>query len=99
MIPLTYGTLPDDLSIDEPYAMSLNAPDEALVASIINQGIDSHLEAVSVDDRGIRDHHHDIDIRDTASLRCFLRRLVERGDDEALDFASYILSTLNYEWI
>jgi hypothetical protein len=43
-----------------------------------------------------------IKIMDTASLRCFIRRLTERwdaGNDEAGDLASTILETLDYEWI
>jgi hypothetical protein len=118
MQSLTYGIIPDDLTIDEPYRMELNAADEAIVCSIINQGIDSHLEAVHATDKGIIESNihlsgnkHAIEIEDSASMRCFLRRCMEAencsGDCEEgdcncegpHDLASCIMTTLGYEWI
>jgi hypothetical protein len=97
---LSYGEIPDDLTIDKPYPMGLNATDEALVCSIINQGIDSHLEAVFFEDHGIRKGKRHIDIvpKLECSMRCFLRRLVEHSD-EGFDLASCIMTTLGYEWV
>ena len=37
---------------DEPYAMHLVSDDAELVMSAVNQGIDSHLEACYIPDRG-----------------------------------------------
>ena len=97
MQSLTYGTVPADLTIDAPYPMELMGDDWDLAAAVINEGIDSHLEAVRTTQDG-----RTIKIMDTASLRCFIRRLTERwdaGNDEAGDLASNILDTLDYEWI
>lgn len=103
MKTLTYGNIPADLTIDEPYPMQLTANDEKVVCGIINQGIDSHLEAVFFDDHGVRNHKRCLDIRDSASMRCLLRRLMETEaefvDDDAMSLASDIMSTLGYEWV
>lgn len=69
-----------------------------MVCEIINQGIDSHLEAVFWNEKGIKDSKRWIEITDSASMRCFLRRLVE-GDENMRDFASGIMHTLGYEWV
>lgn len=94
MKSLTFGTIPNDLTISEPYDMVLNHSDLTLVASIVNQGIDSHLEAVRTRQTGRK-----VEILDTASMRCFLRRCMESGKEDAERFASDIMSTLGYEWI
>jgi len=94
MKSLNYGTLPADLEIDEPYKMRLNSRDLSVVADIVNQGIDSHLEAVFTTQNG-----REVAIQDTSSLRCFLRRCVESDNGDAVELASSILYTLNYEWI
>ncbi len=92
MISLNFGEIPDDLTIDEPYRMSLNTSDFYIVSKAINQGIDSHLEAVffTQDDRKVT-------ITDSASMKTFLRRLCETEDGSF--FASCIMETLGYEWI
>ena len=103
MITLNHGEIPADLKIDEPYSMWLTAPDEAFVCEIINQGIDGHLEAVFFDDHGVEKQYgagkRHIAIRDSKSMRCFLRRLLENGSEDAADLASCIMETLEYEWI
>ena len=99
MQSLKHGTVPTDLTIDEPYSMMLVAEDETLVCEIINQGIDAHLEAIFFDDHGIRDGKRCIDIRDSASMRCLLRRLMETDNENANDLASCIMQTLEYEWV
>ena len=76
MTTLTYDTIPDGLTLHEPYTMQLNRDDFELVATIVNQGIDSHLEAVFTAQRG-----NEIDILDTQSMRTFLRRCLESSDD------------------
>ena len=94
MTTIAYGTLPDDLTIDEPYPMRLMGDDLAIVAEIVNQGIDSHLEAIRTTQNG-----RNITILDTPSMRCFLRRCAESDNDGAMELASCIMTTLNYEWI
>ena len=107
---LDYGTVPSDLEISEPYDMWLTSEDELLVCKIINQGIDSHLEAVYFNDLGVKDHKRHLQITDSKSMRCFLRRLCEHdnygsesesddGASESSDLASCIMSTLGYEWV
>lgn len=105
MKTLTYGKVPPDLTIDEPYKIEANAADEKIIVQIVNQGIDAHLEAVHTTDHGIHAGKHHITIDDSASMRCFLRRCVEHGipqDDETegpSDLAACIMSTLDYEWV
>ena len=74
--------------------MRLNSRDFELVADIVSQGIDSHLEAVFTSQNG-----NAISILDSDSMRCFLRRCVESDCDEAMDLAACIMETLEYEWI
>lgn len=96
MKSLTYGTLPNDLELTEPYPMRLRGDDWTLFAAIVNQGIDSHLEAVHTTANNTTG---ECTIEDTASMRCFIRRCVEISSEEALSLASDILSTLDYEWV
>ena len=91
---LTWGEIPHDMEIDEPFEMCLNKQDFKAFAAIVNQGIDSHLEAVFATQDGPV-----VTIKDTASMRCFLRRCVESGDSIACDLASSIVGILGYEWI
>ena len=97
MKSLTFGVIPKDLEINEPYMLgNLNQKDLEMVAEVVNQGIDSHLEAVFTSQHG---PVNDVEIEDSASMRCFLRRLMERGDERAEDMASAIMFTLGYEWV
>jgi hypothetical protein len=99
MTSLTFGEIPTDLEISEPFSMQLNARDEAIVVKAINQGIDSHLEAIFATDRGIQGNKHCIAITDSKSMRCLLRRLMETENEQAQDLASLIMWKLEYEWI
>ncbi len=94
MQSMTFGQVPADLEIGEPYEMTLNPSDLRTVAAIVNQGIDSHLEAVFTEQK-----RNQVRIMDSASMRCFLRRCMESDDDNAQDLASSIITTLGYEWI
>lgn len=91
---MTFGTIPEDLDIDGPFPMGLSDSDLLVVARIVNQGIDSHLEAVRTTQDGRK-----ITILDSESMKCFLRRCVEDGSDEAHSLASDIMQVLRYEWI
>jgi len=95
MQSLSFGDVPADLTIDKPYPMVLNSQrDLNTVAAIVNQGIDSHLEAVFTSQNG-----RHTTINDSASMRCFLRRCAESDDENAQYLASCIMQTLGYEWI
>jgi len=91
---LSWGVIPDTLALDKPYRMRLCPPDLITVASIVNQGIDSHLEAVRTSQDGDVVH-----IMDTPSMRCFLRRCTESSDENAQLLASDIMGTFGYEWV
>jgi hypothetical protein len=94
MKTLNYGSIPADLSIDRPYRLDLNKTDLESVARIVNQGIDSHLEAVFTKQIG-----RTVWIQDSASMKTFLRRCMESDDENAQDLASCIMETLGYEWV
>ena len=92
---LTWGVLPETLPENAtPYTMALKGEDFQDVADIINQGIDSHLEAVFTKQEGSK-----ITILNNASLRCFLRRCTESDNENMWDIAFCIMSTLDIEWI
>ena len=91
---LSFGNIPSDLEITEPYEMRLNSTGLQLVASIVNQGIDDHLEAVFTKQNG-----RDVTIIDSKSMQTFLRRCIESGDEDKEQFASCIVTTLGYEWV
>ena len=78
----------------EGYPMRLCSDDFTSVQAAVNQGIDSHLEAVNLEQDGGR-----ILIKDIASMRTLLRRLIESDDQNSLDFASAVMQTLGFEWI
>jgi len=99
MRTLTFGEVPADLTINEPYPMELTASDEETICAAINQGIDSHLEAVHFEDNGIKNNKRCLSITDSKSLRCLVRRLFEDGSDNAYSLASGIMQTLDIEWI
>ena len=98
MRTLSRGIVPEDLTIGEPYPMQLNVCDAMAVAAIVNQGIDSHLEAVCTESH-VQDGKLHVTILDDASMRCFLRRCVESDDENTQDLASCIMQTLGIEWI
>jgi hypothetical protein len=95
MKSMTYGTLPDLVDIpNEPYPIGCNQPTLDIVAAIVNQGIDSHLEAVITEREG-----DTIIIKDAQSLRTFIRRCIESDDEDTLDLASSICTTIDIEWV
>ena len=112
---LTYGELPSEevwreIVPNEPYPMELSEKDHEIAALIINQGIDSHLEAVFFTQspalfRGMSKVRTTIDDRE--SLRVFIRRAIELQDEYAdstddhspMALASAILETLGIEWV
>lgn len=105
MESLSYGTLPPleefKTSVEERnewpadgYPMKLNSSDFIHVQTAVNQGIDSHLEAVAFTQDDAR-----IVITDVGSMHTLLRRLLEDGSEEAQDLASSIMFTLGFEWI
>jgi hypothetical protein len=81
---------------DEPFAMRLNSEDYEAFASIVNIGIDSHLESMSV---SADNRTGNVEIEDRDSVYTFIRRCTESDNDRALDLASCMMSVLDYEWI
>jgi citrate lyase gamma subunit len=99
MISLTYGTMPTRALFDanvaeDTFEMRLASDDYRAFAAIVNQGIDSHLEAVFVEVDG-----PNVEINDRGSLYTFIRRCTESDDERALDLASSMMSVLGFEWV
>lgn len=109
---LSYGEIPDRKRFIEyaekhmPYPMKITDGAEwQALATAINQGIDSRLEAISCEERayGQTGSGH-LTIKDAASMHTLIRRLVEgveNWDDEdpaGMDLVSCILRTLEIEW-
>ena len=104
MIILDYGTLPGPEEIVGacvgPYKIG-NVHTMSAIVEAVNQGIDSHLEAVFWTGAIGVYGHFNIAI-EPGSMPVLLRRLVEMyyaGNDEAGNDASAILGTLGFEWI
>lgn len=84
----------------EPYTMSLVGDDAEAVIAAVNEGIDSHLEACFVPDRGDRFSHSGRRLEcvvSPQSLPVLVRRLLEAGDEAGV--ASGICQTLGIELI
>lgn len=94
----------------EPYTMSVTGRDAIqAVIDVVNQGIDSHLEACYCPERG--DHYEGGErtagklalcrtLECSVSIESFpvlLRRLFESEDDAALSLARDILTTLGFD--
>lgn len=104
---ITYDQIREAMN-GEPYTMSLVSQEEDAgpVAEAVNQGIDSHLEACFVPDRGDVFEHGTREIGGvihTVTMECvvsveslpvLLRRLTESDDENAWMLASDILGTL-----
>ena len=93
---MNHGDIPETLP-DEPYPMVLKGQDFHDVAAIINQGIDGHLEAVFSEQSLTVPGK--ITILDGKSMRCFIRRCMESGNENLESMASAIMETLGIEWI
>jgi len=105
----SYGMTPPEVIKaalgDESYPMELVGEEAKVVEELVNQGIDSHLEAVLGE--------FNWDTRKTVGgfpvttvlkcnvspdgMICLLRRLDEHGSDEAMSLRTSILSTLDIE--
>ena len=110
IVSLEYGTLPDLKTIQEAwdkeelsdYKIEAVQHDWTILASAINQGIDSHLEAIALEELEEKNGKGRVRILDPNSLHVLLRRLIETNDFEeegAIDLASGILQTLDIEWV
>jgi hypothetical protein len=94
----------------EAYPMKIVDDGEwAALAAAVNQGIDSHLEAVACEERA---YGHSgagyLTVLDAGSLHTLIRRLIETADWSAcgeddtppgLALASNILDTIGIEWV
>lgn len=97
---ITYALIRQAMS-GEPYTMSLVSTDAELVQQAVNIGIDGHLEACFVRDRGDRFEwrgHRLECVLSSESLPTLLRRLyeIEGEDGEAAMLADAILHTLGF---
>lgn len=99
----SFGDCPDDVirkacaeQCPNGYPMTIRSQDEwAVIAAAWNQGIDSHLEALTT--RSTADHTTgEVNVHPD-ELHVLLRRLYEDGGDEAWSLRSDILSTLDIE--
>jgi hypothetical protein len=97
------GDCPDDVirkacaeQCPTGYHMTIRSKDEwAAIAAAWNQGIDSHLEALTT--RSTADHTTgEVNVHPD-ELHVLLRRLDEDGSDEAWSLRSAILQTLDIE--
>lgn len=108
----TFGTTPEKTIkelLPDSYELSLpiNSDDCSLIINIINRGIDSHLEAVCLENRDyykINNGRLELSLSKEGMV-CLLRRLLEQTfeneeiDINAFSFRTSILSTIGIEEI
>jgi len=83
----------------EPYPMEFHRGQEwDAIVKAINQGIDSHLQAVEFK-QSIGEHGRNKIVVSPATLSVLVRRLVESQDETAESLASSICGTLEIELI
>jgi len=98
---ITYGRITRACR-GQAYDAVFRGPDVNLVKECVNQGIDSHLEACSIEGRDSYELKYGgpvsgMELRcriSPESLPVLLRRMVERGTEHAWYLASDILGTL-----
>lgn len=95
MLSLTWGELPPLELLPDTFEMGLNFADGIEVAKAINEGIDSHLEAVF----WVMERNGEIVIQGAESIRCLIRRLAESDSERAQSLASSILASIGIEWV
>ena len=86
----------------EPYTMSLTYDDAKSVTDCVNQGIDAHLEACYIKERGDSYEQHGNRLEcevSRESLPVLVRRLLESEDENAHDLANSICETIGIELI
>jgi len=104
---MNYGTLPTLEQIEnsthdweESYDMEFHPSSDDYNIICDHTGyIDSYLQIINLDWGESINGRIWISIFDAVSLRILIRRLIETGSDETLDFASSILYTLDIEWV
>jgi len=100
----SYGTTPEKVIIDAvknktPSGFNMhikNQNDWAVIANVVNKGIDSHLEGFTMSSF---DNKTGKCLIHPKEMTIFLRRLYEAGDEESLNLRSAILETLGIEEI
>ena len=112
----SYGTTPKNLikiavqaiCNGRPYVMKMVGREAELIEGVVNQGIDSHLEACFMPHRGdsytwvaaTPSHTQHLSCCVSAeSMPVLLRRLSELNDDKAISLRIDILGTLDIEEI
>lgn len=102
-VVMNYGELPPLEVIEKawnngfPITVKTNH-DLDMIKAAVNQGIDSHLEAVFCDTKE-GEGEVSITIKDAKSMHTFLRRLIETEGESELDMANCILAFFGVEWI
>lgn len=85
----------------KPYTMELTKDDAKLIERVVNVGIDSHLEACFVRDRGdsfLRNDRQRLNcVVSVESFPTLVRRLFETNDEESELLASDMLSVLGFD--
>jgi len=80
------------------YHMELVNPDAGMIVAVVNQGIDSHLQAVTDSKFTVKDNRLVCDVS-PSDLGVIIRRLLETGGDEEYSLAFGIASTLGIDEI
>lgn len=106
------AVLQEATRLGKPYPMSISGAERDKLAAIVNQGIDAHLEACYIPDRGdsykyakeegIRGRLRGTTLECSVSpesLVVLVRRLMEDESDEAQSLAGSICETLEIELI
>jgi len=101
-LTFSYGMTPEDIikekvTLHAPngYPMHLKSQDDwSMIAKVVNQGIDAHLEGFT---RSTFDNSTGKCLIHSEEMTTFLRRLLELEDPEADDFRTSILTTLDIE--
>lgn len=86
-----------------PFSMELTGDDAKIVTELVNQGIDSHLEAIILAEParlvGRQGFKKLRVVFAKEGMPCLLRRLLEHGSENAESLRSSILSELGIEEI
>ena len=102
MISKTFGVIPMADEIDFPsegYEIECRGYDLEQITRCINQGIDSHLQAIYFDQFQGSYGRTGIRIVDAESLLILVRRLTELESENADQLASAIMETVGIEWV
>lgn len=95
LVTITYDQVRQAMK-GEPFKMRLRGVEFDAFAKAVNQGIDSHLQACFVEERGDRFTKGKSIIISVESLPVLLRRLYEADDETSNNLAAGIMQTLGF---